>query len=205
MANYCLSVTYQCNWDCNYCCADTHNRKEPSRDFLDFRLNEIEPESDVSITGGEPGLIPDELMSHIFDSLEAKNCRITVNTNGLFFKKHAKYIPRVAEFLYHCTLTFKNKVWLPEGWEKLNIDFMCVVADDTVDRLKSFLEKNKHLKIAVYSADRHIVNGKPGVSLSHKNRIRAYQECKEYIREDMVEFLFNTCKQVNDQNGLIHL
>ncbi len=207
MGNYCLSVTYECNWDCNYCCADTHRRAEPTFERIKKHLDTVEVGSKVSISGGEPGLAPREVMDYVFAELEHKQCRIHVNTNGVFFMKYKDLVPRVHEFLYHCSLDLRNKVWAPKGWETMNIDFMIVVADDTVDKLDEFLERNKHIPIAVYSADKYAsVNGQPGVWLSHKNRIRAYQICKKHnIREDMIEFLFSKCKQVNDSVGLVHL
>ena len=51
---FCLYITFKCNWSCDYCIMDTHNIKEPEN-ILDL-VNNIPLNSKGCITAGEPGM-----------------------------------------------------------------------------------------------------------------------------------------------------
>lgn len=198
--NYCISVTYKCNWDCDYCCVDTHNQQEPAEETVLNYARQVKPFSHVSLSGGEPGMIEESLLIKLLDIFEEKKCVIGVNTNGMFWIKYSQYADRIDDYRYHCSLDLKNKVWKPPGHENMNIKYLIVVTDKNYPLLDSFLTKNEDIPIVVYSADEAIVHGKPGTKLSAGNRIKLYQNFKHRIRMDNIDYLFsrnirtNNCK-----------
>ena len=203
--SYCLAVTYQCNWKCDYCCVDTHNRVEPTFERVMELANRVEPGMHVSLTGGEPGMMDEELLIKLLDLFEAKGCIIGVNTNGLFFIKYPHHMHRINDYRYHCSEDLTNKIYIPEGYENLNIKFLVVVTDKNFGNLQKFLDKNPGIDFVIYSADQHIVNGKPGAKLSSANRIKLYQQFKDRIRLDQIEYLFNRNNQTSGCRNLVRL
>jgi len=184
--SYCLAVTYQCNWDCDYCCVDTHNQKEPSEERVLALAEKVEPEAHVSLTGGERV--------------------VGVNTNGLWFINYPQYASRINDYRYHCSLDLKNKIWQPPGHEEMNIKYVIVVTDKNFPRLEKFLSMNEHIDVAVYAADQHVVHGKPGTKLSAGNRIKLYQQFKDKnIRMDNIEYLFSRNSKTSQCSNLVRL
>jgi len=205
MTAYCISVTFECNWDCNYCCVDTHNKVEPTQEFILDQARSVEPGSTVSLTGGEPGLISEDFLVKILAILQEKGCRIKVNTNGMFFRKFPQYLDQIYGFLYHASIDLRNKVWLPKGYEDLNINYLIVVDDDSFPRLPTFLERNSHIEFTIRSADKCIVHGKPGSALSPSNRIKLYTQFKHLIDEEDLPNLFSRCRDTQYGKKLIRL
>lgn len=204
--SYCLAVTYQCNWDCDYCCVDTHNQKEPSEERVLALAEKVEPGAHVSLTGGEPGMIKENLLIKLLDLFEAKGCVIGVNTNGLWFINYPQYASRINDYRYHCSLDLKNKIWQPPGHEDMNIKYVIVVTDKNFPSLERFLSMNEHIDVAVYAADQHVVHGKPGTKLSAGNRIKLYQQFKDKnIRMDNIEYLFSRNSKTSQCSNLVRL
>lgn len=202
---YCLTVTYKCNWHCDYCCVDTHNQPEPTIDRIMELADRVRPGTHVSLTGGEPGLMDEDLLIKLLDMFEAKNCVVGVNTNGLFFIKYPHHMHRINDYRYHCSEDLTNTIYKPEGYENLNIKFLIVVTDKNFPRLEKFLDKNKDIDFVIYSADQHPVNGQPGQKLSPANRIKLYQQFKDRIRLDQIEYLFSKNNQTSGCRNLIRL
>ena len=82
MREYTLYLTFKCNWKCSYCITDTHNQIEP-QDIIE-KIKDIENDSFVSISGGEPGLASEETVRLTFELLTKKNCKIHLNTTEHF-------------------------------------------------------------------------------------------------------------------------
>ena len=59
------------------------------------RVEAIEPNSEVTFSGGEPGILNRKQLELLIKILKDKNCVIDLLTNGLFFKRH---MPLVHEF-----------------------------------------------------------------------------------------------------------
>lgn len=195
MKDYCISVTYKCNWSCDYCCVDTHSRADPTDEQVMKNAELIEPGAHVSLSGGEPGLMSEQLLVKLLDLLESKNCVIGVNTNGMFFKNFPQYLHRINDFRYHCSPDLRNKVWLPPEYKLLNIKFVIVVTDESYSRFEEFITKNSKIKFTVYFADKSIVNGNWGTTLSPKNRIDLYMKYKHLITPESVTHLFSNKDQ----------
>ena len=203
--SYCLTVTYKCNWKCDYCCVDTHMQVEPTIEKVMSLAENIKPGTNVSFTGGEPGLMDENVLITLLEKFESMNCTIGLSTNGLFFIKFPQYLHRFKNIMYHCSQDLKNKVWKPPGHENLNIKYLIVVTDKNFPRLEKFLDKNADIEFAVYSADFYMVNRKPGQSLSMKNRITLYKEFKHRIRMDNLDYLFERVKYTKGCKDLIRL
>lgn len=192
--NYTLYVTYKCNWFCNYCSEDTHNRNDVSFDDIKRKVDAIPPNSDVAITGGEPGTLKREVMEWIFHELKSKGCFINVNTNGTFFKKHRELCHIPDSFLYHCSEHLEDEeIWIPEHVDQSKIDFQLVITDDTMDRLEYYIEKYPDIKFLIFGADNVI-----GKGLSRANGFKIYKQYKDRINPDSYIHLITTCREVND-------
>jgi organic radical activating enzyme len=192
--SYTLYVTYRCNWFCNYCSEDTHNRNDVTLEDLQRKVAELPNGSDVAITGGEPGLLKHEVMQWLLTELKAKDCFINVNTNGTFFKKHRDLCHLPDSFLYHCSEHLDDEeIWIPEHVDMAKIDFQLVVTDDTVDRLEHYINKYSNIKFLIFGADNVI-----GKGLSRSNGFKVYAKYKDKINPDSYMSLITTCREVND-------
>ena len=74
--NYCIMVTYDCNWDCSFCITDTHSKPKVKREDLKKKINDVVPNSEVSLSGGEPGLLPKKDMEWCIEILKEKNVKL---------------------------------------------------------------------------------------------------------------------------------
>jgi organic radical activating enzyme len=187
-------LTYKCNWFCNYCSEDTHNRNDVTYADIQRKVNEIPAGSDVAITGGEPGTVSKEVMIWVIDQLKAKGCFININTNGTFFKKHRDICHIPDSYLYHCSENLDDEeIWIPEHVDRAKIDFQLVITDDTMDRLEYYVNKYPDIKFLVFGADNVI-----GKGLSRANGFKIYKEYKDRINPDSYIHLITTCREVND-------
>ena len=195
---YTLYVTYRCNWKCDYCSEDTWNRPDVTEDELLAKVRSIHPNSDVSITGGEPGLLPKPLMETVIDQLHEKNCEVNVNTNGTFFKRFGYLCDRVDTFLYHCSENLDDtEIFIPDNVNLDKVQFMLVLTDENYTRLDSFLNKHPGIDFLVFGADNVI-----GKGLSRANGFKVSKEYRGRINEDSHIHLITTCWEVNQMRGL---
>jgi organic radical activating enzyme len=191
--SYTLYVTYKCNWFCNYCSEDTHNRNIITFEEIKRKVESLPDNSDVAITGGEPGILKPDVMSWILNRLIEKNCFINVNTNGTFFKKHRELCHIPNSFLYHCSEHLEEPdIWIPEHVDKSKIDFQLVITDDTMHRLEYYVNKYPDIKFLVFAAGNVI-----GKGLSRANGFNIYKEYKDRINPDSYLHLITTCQEVN--------
>lgn len=197
MINYCLMLTFKCNWFCDFCATDTHTKPEVTFKDIKNKLNIVQNNSEVSISGGEPGLISKDRMKYIISELKKKNAIININTNGTFFKNFSEYHNDIDSYFYHCSEKLDNKVeMLPFD----NIDYMIVVTNDTFPNLEKFLKINEHIKyFHIFGADKYQVNGKPGKFLSKINSLKIYTKFKNRIDPESYHYLLERCTVVNKE------
>ena len=192
--NYTLYLTYVCNWFCNYCSEDTHNRNEVTFEQIQHKVDLIPPNSDVAITGGEPGTLKKPVLSWVLEQLKAKECFININTNGTFFKKHPELCDMVDSFLYHCTEHLEDEeIYIPNFVNPSKIDFQLVITDDTMHRLDYYINKYPNIKFLVFGADNVI-----GKGLSRANGFEIYKKYKDRIQPESYLHLITTCREMND-------
>ena len=197
--SYTLYLTYKCNWMCDYCSEDTHNRNEVSVEDIQRKLDEIPEGSDVSITGGEPGVLTSDVLQMVFDQLTAKKCIISVNTNGTFFKRHQALCNIPDSFLYHCSEHLQDEeIYIPDFVPREKISFQLVVTDQTYHRLSYYIEKYPDIKFLIFGADSiQYDRGRRGTGLSRTNGFKVYNEYKDKIHPDSYIHLITTCWEVN--------
>jgi len=135
-----LVVTWTCNWHCEYCCVDTHNRPKMSMEDVVIKLEKVIPGYNVTLSGGEVGSMKREDIEFILDELEKKNCRPSINTNGLFIKRYRDLLPRFDTILYHCSenLDIDDEIIIDTD---LNLEYLLIVTDNNYHKLDDFLKK----------------------------------------------------------------
>lgn len=203
MKHYSISVTYKCDWSCPYCSADTHSKRTPPAKQIKQAIDEVEPGSDVSITGGEPGFAKREILEYAFTELKKKNCRITINTNGAFFTRYPDLCELTDDFFYHCSEDLDPDVDMYRPDPRYDVDHMIVVTDDNISRLDAFINKYPEINFLIHSADPVVVNGSMGPSLSKSNAIWVYLKYKTRIHPDSLLRLLNTSSELCEEEGMI--
>lgn len=183
MRNYCLTVTYKCNWHCPYCITDTHSRHIDYDDVIK-NIDNVPVGARVSLSGGEPGMLKEWQLKEIIGKLRERDCIIQANTNGLILKR-----PNIVELIdfifYHCSEDLDIDDEVNKDYKE-KTEYMVVVTDDNIDKLQAFLDKHNDIHISIFGAKEVPVKGKSGERLSKKNCIRLIQEFKDYIRPDEI-------------------
>jgi organic radical activating enzyme len=202
--NFTLYVTYKCNWFCDYCSEDTHNRRLITFEEIKQKVELIPDNTDVAITGGEPGLLKHDDMGWLLNRLKEKNCLINVNTNGTFFKKHKNLCSIPDSFLYHCSEHLEDKdLFIPDYVNFDKILFQLVVTDSTMHRLDYFVNKYPNIKFLVYGAAQiEYEKGRIGTGLSRANGFKIYKKYKDVIHPESYLHLITTCWEINSINNL---
>ena len=160
-----LVVTWVCNWHCDYCCVDTHNRPTLTMDEVKAKLDKVIPGYNVTLSGGEVGSMKRKDIEYILDELEKKGCRPSINTNGLFIKRYRDLLPRFDTVLYHCSenLDIDDEIIIdPE----LNLQYLLIVTDTNFDKLEAFINKYPDIEFHLVAAT--MPDGIKGVTLSTK-------------------------------------
>ena len=180
MTDYCLPVTYLCNWKCDYCIVDTHNQPDITDKKLDLLISEIPRGSEVNISGGEPGLLSLSKINEILHKLKDKDCHpISVMTNGLFLNRYYNEMyNRIDEFNNYCSEDFiKEPVIYDDPDSKIN--YLAVVTNNNLIHLDTFMSaykgdnllliKDKSLSILsgmkIYMKYKHMLNEKSILNL----------------------------------------
>jgi len=160
-----LVVTWTCNWFCDYCCVDTHNRPKLTMEEVRAKLDKIIPGYNVTLSGGEVGTMKRSDIEFILDELEKKNCRPSINTNGMFIKRYKDLLSRFDTILYHCSedLDLDDDIIVdPE----LNLQYLLIVTDNNYHKLDAFLAKYPDIEFHLVAATNP--EGINGVTLSNK-------------------------------------
>jgi len=96
-----LKILSKCNWNCKYC-DNTSNMIVPINEVIYYIniLQKYNPDINISISGGEPGLLSKEYLADIFN---ASNNPVEVATNGLFLKNnyHKIFKDKIKNISYH--------------------------------------------------------------------------------------------------------
>jgi organic radical activating enzyme len=160
-----IVVTWVCNWHCDYCCVDTHNRPTLTMDEVKSKLDKVIPGYNVTLSGGEVGSMKRSDIEFILDELEKKGCKPSINTNGLFIKRYRDLLPRFDNILYHCSedLDIDDEIIIdPE----LDLQYLLIVTDNNFNRLEKFLAKYSQIQFHLVAATNPA--GINGVTLSNK-------------------------------------
>lgn len=99
--NLCLTITS--NWDCKWCIAETNLSANPEKKRkwdsnlmikASNTLDRIPADkyNSITLTGGEPGLVPKDLLINLLRKSYSKGLTIDINTNGTIFKWFNDYV-----------------------------------------------------------------------------------------------------------------
>jgi organic radical activating enzyme len=194
MTDYCLPVTYKCNWKCDYCIVDTHNQPDITDKKLDLLISEIPRGSEVNISGGEPGLLSLTKINEILQKLKNKDCHpISVMTNGLFLDRYYNEMYDIIdEFNYHCSEDFiKDPVIYNDPDSKIN--YLAVVTDNNLIHLDKFM--------STYKGDNLLLI--KDKSLSILSGMKIYMKYKHILDKKSITNLLEDIKTVD--NDIIKL
>jgi organic radical activating enzyme len=160
-----LVVTWVCNWHCDYCCVDTHNRPTLTMEEVKEKLDKIIPGYNVTLSGGEVGSMKRADIEFILNELEKKNCKPSINTNGLFIKRYRDLLPRFETILYHCSedLDPDDEIIIDST---LNLQYLLIVTDNNFHKLDTFLNKYPDIEFSLVAAT--LPDGINGTTLSTK-------------------------------------
>lgn len=180
--SYYIHITFKCNWYCDYCSEGTHTRPVITFDYIKEEVNKVPHGANVTISGGEPGIAKKEIVYWVFEQLLSKGCSISVNTNGLFFKKFPDLCDKVDNFLYHCSEHLdEDELYIPDV-DQSKIDYLLVITDDTMHRLEYYVNKYSYIKFVVFGAtETYYAKRGQGASLSRTNGFKIYKEYKDKI------------------------
>jgi organic radical activating enzyme len=193
-----LVVTWVCQWHCNYCCVDTHNRPKLGMDQVKEKIDKIIPGYNVTLSGGEVGTMKREDIVYILDALEAKGCRPSINTNGLFIKRYRDLLPRFDTILYHCSedINLDDDIIIDAT---INLQYLLIVTDLNFDRLGTFLDKYPDIQFNLVAATMPL--GISGPTLSNSNKHRMLTMYHKRMTPDSIKRVFKE----KDFNSIIYL
>lgn len=140
-----LSLTNKCQWHCTYCVADIHN--QPVRPFKEVLedANRIMPLTEVTFSGGEPGLLRRDQLEKLIDILSSKQCPIDLLTNGLFIKRFPDLLKYFGKIHYHCVEYIGDDIEFPD---RDDVIYCVVVEDKNLEdgSLAMMIKKYPHIK-----------------------------------------------------------
>lgn len=189
-----IEITYKCNWNCEYCCVQTHtkkafqneeiinNLKKSSNNFIDLNGGAL------TISGGEPSLADSELIKEIYNLSKEHNFQLLLNSNGRIF--YPKVYPifkdmiKDIEINWHVSENcewFDNIYWILSLIEKdsLNVQPMLVVTNNNIINLDNFMNNwPKTIKILIVPAS-NPYTGKIYLDTEHQKSI--YNKYKKYL------------------------
>ena len=151
-----IEITYKCNWNCEYCCVQTHTKKALSNEEI---INNLKRSSNnfidlnggaLTISGGEPSLADSKLIKEIYNLSKEYNFQLSLNSNGRIFYPKVysifKDIMKDIEINWHVSENckwFEDIHWILSLIEKdsLNVQPMLVVTNNNVINLDNFMDK----------------------------------------------------------------
>lgn len=181
-----LVVTWTCNWFCDYCCVDTHNRPKLSMEEVKAKLDKITPGYNVTLSGGEVGTMRRDDIEFIIRELEAKGCKLSINTNGYFVKRYPDLLHHFEYILYHCSedLDIDDEIIIDPA---LNLQYLLIVTDNNYHKLDAFLAKYSNIHFNLVAAtmpagiDKVILSPRLKHAMLRKHHSRMTEESKKRV------------------------
>lgn len=192
-----LVVTWTCQWHCDYCCVDTHNRPTLTMEEVKAKLDKVIPGYNVTLSGGEVGTMKRADIEFILNELEKKGCRPSINTNGLFIKRYRDLLPRFDTILYHCSenLDPEDDIIIdPE----LNLQYLLIVTDNNFKNLETFINKYPQIQFHLVAATNpEGINGvilstklKHAMLAKHHNRMSEESKMRVFKEKDFDSIIY---------------
>lgn len=173
---YAITLTYKCNWSCSYCAVRNTVDWKPSVTLEDIKqkIDVIEDYSVVTLFGGEPGILDEDVLRYIITKLtQDKHCKLKLETNGLFIKRFPQLIHNFETITYHCSEDLDETDTILEC-NHPNVVYMIIIHDNNINKLGRFLETHKSPEkfYAVEATYPHEITG-PTLSKPNKNILLA--------------------------------
>jgi organic radical activating enzyme len=163
-----LILTYKCNWFCEYCCVDTHKQLPLSFDDIKLKLKKVLPNYNVTLSGGEVGLLSENIILFVIEYLKNINCSISLNTNGLFIKKFPHLLFYFDEILYHCSENLNPNDNIIKNINHNNIQYLLVLTDNNFPLFNDFLSIHSDIIFnAIPASNPEFINN---ITLSDSNK-----------------------------------
>lgn len=169
---YAVTVTYKCNWSCEYCAIRNKHDYKPNLTHEDVleKLKLIPENSNVTIFGGEPGLVEREKMEIYIQFLNSGNRQLFLETNGTFIERYPDLIKNFKEVLYHCSQDLDDEIIDCSKFN--NIRYLIIVHDKNIHRLDNYLNRYQKIKFDIIEATYPYPEMKgPTLSRQNKNHI----------------------------------
>ena len=192
-----IEITYKCNWNCEYCCVQTHTKKALSNEEI---INNLKKSSNnfidlnggaLTISGGEPSLADSKLIKEIYNLSKEYNFQLSLNSNGRIFYPKVysifKDIMKDIEINWHVSENckwFEDIHWILSLIEKdsLNVQPMLVVTNNNIINLDNFMNNwPKTIKILIVPAS-NPYTGKIYLDIEHQKSI--YNKYKKYLTQE---------------------
>lgn len=182
-----LIITWVCNWNCEYCCVDTHKRPTLSFSEVKQKIKQVPVGSNVTLSGGEPGALKRDQLEYIFGELKKKGCILSINTNGTFIRKFRDLCNELDTILYHCSqdILLTDKIIQDNT---LNIDYLLIVTDHNIDRVQSFLDHYHTIQFNLVAASNP--EGVDNVTLSSPNKHRMLTKFHSRMTPESIQRAF---------------
>jgi organic radical activating enzyme len=147
-----LFVTNRCNWFCDYCLVDTHNQPDKSFEDVMIDVHSIPAESEVTLSGGEPGLLSRSQLTEILETLKAKNCVIDLLTNGTFIRKYSDMLHYFDTILYHCLEYLTDEEIEYPKLDQTKVKYILVTENENLEdgTLLNVMNKYTHIKFLIF-------------------------------------------------------
>jgi len=186
-----LILTYKCNWHCDYCSVDTHNQTALNLNDITNKLKLVTPNYNVTLSGGEIGLLDYNTIMLVINTLQEKNCKISLNTNGVFLLKYPELAKYFSYVIYHCTEDLESdpefsavNVFKNSG---VIVEYMIVVTDNNIHNLDKYLNKHISTNFHIVAASKPI--GGLNVILSNKNKYSIISKQYKNITKESIKRL----------------
>jgi hypothetical protein len=163
-----MIIIHECNWNCPYCSEQTHQKSPLSVTKVFEKILGIRNGSNVTLSGGEPGLLSKDIICDIIHELVNKRCRLNINTNGLFIEKYPELLDYFDYILYHCSEDLIGDI---KFYDYPNVYHSLVLTDDNICRFDGMIKKYPSVKWNVIPSSIGDYDGIPILSGHNKRKL----------------------------------
>lgn len=183
-----IEVTHECNWNCPYCAIHTHKLPPISKKQIRDKIDSIQTNKIVTISGGEPGMLDEDDIDYILNNLQKKECTLFLNTNGLFIRRYPEKISKFKQIIYHCSENLNCQDYIIRNIP-CDTRYMIVVNDQNFKNLDQFLHMNEDIKFDIVQATYNNIGD--GITLSSKNKSFILTHYYDRMTKESIDRMFN--------------
>lgn len=189
---FALMLTHECNWHCKYCAVNNQHDRGLciSESSILSKLARIPPKSAVTLFGGEPGLADRVLVEKCISILEAKQCKLYLETNGTFMWRYPDLLVHFHEVLYHCSQDLDEDDQIVQT-SFSRVRYLVVVHDDNINKLQKFLDLHEDIKFDIIEATYPYPDEMDGPRLSRESKRRLVSDFASRMTAESLYRLLN--------------